>query len=60
MSIRTRVDKLEAANGNAAPIVIWMEPGTSEQQALDKWNAGRGRDLKLEDNLMFVTWRAAQ
>ena len=62
MSVRNRLEKLEAANNNGAPVIIWCEPHETEDQASARWSAERGGLLPEHGGRppIFVCWQPPQ
>ena len=54
MNIRSRLDTLEAANGNGTPTYIFKWSDETDEQAL-KREAKKGRELDLE-RVVFIVW----
>jgi hypothetical protein len=56
MNIKSRLEKLEAANGSGTPIYVLKWSDETDEQALDR-EAKKGRELDLERVVFFVWGR---
>ena len=56
MNIKSRLEKLEAANGNGMPIYVFKWSDETDEQALER-EAMKGRELDLERVVFFVWGR---
>jgi hypothetical protein len=56
MNIKNRLEKLEAANGNAA-VIVWRNHGETDEQAWARWLAEHpDQDPKNASNRLVVGW----
>ena len=57
MNIKSRLEKLEAANGNAV-VIVWRNHGEKDEQARDRWLAEHpGQDLESAGTrVVIVGW----
>ena len=56
-NIKSRLEKLEAANGNGKPIYVLKWSDETDEQALER-EAMNGRELDLERVVFFVWGRS--
>jgi hypothetical protein len=57
MSLQTRLEKLENANTNNAPVNVWREWDETAEDAVARWR-GEHPDMELHDRAVTVIgWR---
>jgi len=60
-NISGRIAKLESANSNHVPVIVWVNDGESTEKAMARWLAERPGQDPVRDNreVIFISWGTA-